>query len=158
MSFDIANDFYPVITEELAITANGPFAQGITLREFGTGFLVLWTPLTYVDGSYTLDIQESTDGGSTGNTIDTERLIVPQIAKDNGLNEDDLTQILTPGDRFLGAGDNVPRQLGVKDFATDAVRLVINASGVTTGATILLQLWAKSPRLAVRESHFNSIP
>lgn len=155
MSFDIVNDFFPVMSIRKSIVANGATDEGASLKEFVNGFLLFWMPLNYTDGTYILSIQESTDGGGTGNTIDTERLIIPQLAKDNGLNEDDLLQIVSPGNFFLGAGFNVPRQVGVLDFATDATRIVINASGVTVGSTILLQVWAKSPRLAVRETHFN---
>ncbi len=153
MSVDIANDFFPVEFQQAQISVNGITDFGVSLKSFTNGFLLFWAPISYTDGTYNLSIQESTDGGATGSTIDDERIIVPQIAKDNGLNNDNLLEIASPGNVFLGTIFNVPRQVGVIDFATDAARIVINSSGVTVGADILVQIWAKSVRLAIRDNN-----
>ncbi len=143
---DIVNNIYPIDQGEMIFTTNGVDDTSVDLTEFSDGFFVWYIPIVYTDGAYTLDIQESTDGGGTGISVPSERLLFPEIVLEKGINP----LVITTGG-FKDQG--VARIISVQDVRTDALHIVVTATGVTVGATILVATFGQSQRKPTTVRH-----
>ena len=143
---DIVNDIYPIAQGEMPFVANGLDDTSVDLTEFSNGFFIWYIPINYTDGTYTLDIQESTDGGATGISVPSERLLFPEIVLEKGIDP----LVITSGG-FVDQG--VARVISIKDVRTDALHINVVATGVTVGATILVATFAQSQRKPTTVRH-----
>jgi hypothetical protein len=145
---DLVNDIYPVAPKALFIAVDTTTSVGFSLQNFRNGFFIFWGAGIYQDGTYDLEIQESSDGGATGITVPTERIYFPRLleqAQKTIVPTLNPLQIVAPGG-MTDPVSNTSRLIAVKDFATDAIKLNILSTGIGVGggADIVLMLWAST--------------
>jgi len=140
-TLDRVNNIYPVFQRVFSFTSNGILNEGFSLLNFTNGFFILYGTTDYIDGDYSLDLEESEDGGLSGVTIPADRLYFPKVL-DEAIDENpfDPLIITTPGGLF-DITTGIARMVGIRDLKASGLRVQVTGSGITFGATILLQVW-----------------
>jgi len=139
---DRVNGIYPIYqTQHIFVLPSQVVAEGFNIKSFRNGFFIFWGATDFTDGVYVLEIQESSDGGSSGTPVPSDRIYSPQVVEEGDF---DPLVIITPGGMTQNLS-GVARLIAIKDFKTESIRLQITASGITTGADILIQVFATSP-------------
>jgi len=139
---DRVNDIYPVFQQVFNFTTNASFSVGFPMTEFRNGFFIMWGApnFFFTDGDYTLILQESDDGGSSGTPIPAERIYFPRVVEQANMPDPLFIDNSTRGLFDISTG--IARLAAVKDFKSDALRYTVNSANVTTGAKIVIQVFA----------------
>jgi len=139
---DIVNDIYPVFQRVFNFTSNGSTAVGFPMTEFRNGFFIMWgaPDFNYADGDYTLTLEESDDGGTSGTPIPSDRIYFPRVIEQANMPNPLFIDTSTRGLFDLTTG--IARMAAVRDFKSDALRYVVTGANVTSGARIITQVFA----------------
>jgi len=136
---DRINNIYPIFQKVYPFTFNEGAADGIFIRGFRNGFFIFFGATKYTDGTYDLSIQESSSPTVTGTTVPLSRFYFPRPIGQTQ-SEDEVLTISGSGGLVNSAG--IARLIAIDAFATDAIRVNIEATNITVGAVVMVQIWA----------------
>ena len=131
---DRINDVYPISQDAFNVTSNGVNQTGIFMKNFNNGFVILYGAINYVDGTHTLEIQDT-----NAVPIPSEKLFLPEIVQKADPSFDPLV-INSAG--LVDQASGIARYISVLDSDTDEIIFRVTSSGVTSGSIILLQILA----------------
>ena len=132
---DIRSDLLSNVTLTHAVIANGATAGSIIdTFNFDLGLMFEFVTTAYTDGTYVFSIEEGDDPALSGSNLVTAAQIIGNLGD------------VDPSVAAVN-GDKVPT-IGI--FSTKRyVRVTVTATGVTTGATVLVLVVQKSADMPV---------